>query len=300
MGSEYKPRTTLIVAPVSVMSNWIIQIKKHVNQSDKKKILSVVKYHGPNRRDKTSLVSFNQVDVMITSYGTLASEIKAYNADKETDPSLTATTRRKKTPKAPSIFDLYFHRVVLDEAHIIRNAKTGFFKACQKIRADHRLCLTGTPFVNKPNDIQSLLHFLQVQPLCSKKAFDTAVTERIQRRDPAGLGTLRTTMASIALRRTKANVLSTIKLVTKTVEERIVKFPVGSQHKAIHDVLYTTTRAAFIGFLNGEDDDRIKQNYMAFIELVLRVRQSCCHAGLVPAERVEKAKEVRGKIVRRF
>lgn len=296
IGGEYKPRTTLIVAPVSVMANWMIQISKHVNQSGKKKILTVAKYHGANRHGKTSLVMLNQVDVLITTYHTLATEIKQYEAERENEQSLTAITKSKrKTKKTPSIFDLHFHRVVLDEAHIIRNPSTGFFKACQKIHADHRLCLTGTPFVNKPKDIQSLLHFLQVEPLCAKQAFERAVTERIQNRDPAGLSTLRATMASIALRRTKANVHSTIQLVPKTVDKVIVKFPAKSQHKLIHDVLYMTTRAAFIGFLNGKDVDGIKQNYMAFIELVLRVRQSCDHAGLVPPERIENAKNVRGK-----
>jgi SWI/SNF-related matrix-associated actin-dependent regulator of chromatin subfamily A3 len=296
MGGEYKPRTTLIVAPVSVMSAWIMQINKHVNKGGKKPILSFMKYHGPKRKDMTALVQLNQVDILLTSFGTLSSDFKTYIAEKENDASLTAITksmRGKEKRNLPTIFDLHFHRVVLDEAHIIRNSTTGFFKACQAIRADHRLCLTGTPFVNRPSDIQSLLQFLQVQPLCVKQVFDKAVTKKIMARNPAGLSTLRATMACVALRRTKAKVLSTIKLVTKTVDEKIVYFPAG-EHKRIHDLLYAIARTAYLGFLKHEDHEGISGNFMQFMELVLRIRQSCCHVGLISAERVENAERLWG------
>jgi SNF2-related domain/Ring finger domain len=292
MSRGFNPRTTLIVAPVSVLSAWNMQIKEFVNKDGKKQILCVRNYHGANREDMIAMVSLNQVDILLTTYGTLTSDFKKYIAEKENDPSLTAVSTSKRGTKkrnVPTIFDLHFHRVVLDEAHIIRNANTGFFKACHRIHADHRLCLTGTPFVNHPQDIQSLLQFLQVQPFCNKKVFDKTVTKRIQRRDLGGLGTLRAPMACVTLRRTKANVLSTIKLVSKTVDERIVQFPPG-EHKRIHDLLFATTRAAFVGLLKGKDHEGIADNYMQFMELVLRVRQSCCHVGLVPAERVEMVK----------
>ena len=119
------------------------------------------------------------------------------------------------------------------------------------------------------------------------------MTERIKKRDIAGLSLLRTTMSFVCLRRTKAKVMSTIKLVSKTVEDRIVKFPAG-EHKRIHDLLYVTTKAAFIGFLRSKHKEGIADNYMAFLELVLRVRQACCHAGLVPEDRVQRAEAVLG------
>lgn len=127
-----------------------------------------------------------------------------------------------------------------------------------------------------------------------KAVFDRSVTERIKNRDDRGLSTLRACMAYIALRRNKAQVHSTIKLVQKTVENRVISFPTGV-HQSIHEVLFTSARAVFVGFLRSqakEGGDGIGQNYMAFLELILRVRQSCCHGGLVPKERRESAMQV--------
>lgn len=47
------------------------------------------------------------------------------------------------------IFDIHFHRIILDEAHTIRNSDTARFKSTMLISADYKLCLTGTPYVNK-------------------------------------------------------------------------------------------------------------------------------------------------------
>jgi SWI/SNF-related matrix-associated actin-dependent regulator of chromatin subfamily A3 len=162
----------------------------------------------------------------------------------------------------------------------IRNSKTGFFKAITQLHAERKLCLTGTPFVNKPDDIHSLLAFLGVQPLCKKQVFKTAVTQQIANRKEAGLATVRTTMVYIALRRKKSEVESTIKLVSKDVQQRYITFPEGD-HKTIHDVLFVSARSAFLGLLR-LGDDQVVNNFMALLELLLRVRQACCHAELVP------------------
>ncbi|KAL3902675.1 MAG: hypothetical protein SGARI_005727, partial [Bacillariaceae sp.] len=99
----------------------------------------------------------------------------------EDDHYLPASmTRKRKAPaNRPStwIFELEFHRVVLDEAHKIRNSKTKFFKSCCAILANRRLAITGTPFVNKTEDIHSLLSFLNANnanvsnPLLPKDKF---------------------------------------------------------------------------------------------------------------------------------
>jgi SNF2-related domain len=64
--------------------------------------------------------------------------------------------------------------------------------------------------VNRPEDIRSLLAFLQVQPLCQKKVFKQYVSEPIHNNQEVGLSTLRTTMAHVALRRTKTAVESKV------------------------------------------------------------------------------------------
>jgi SNF2 family DNA or RNA helicase len=228
------------------------------------------------------------VDILITSYHTIVSDFKKDLEAKEGEKK--GQKKKKRKLASTSLFDLVFHRIVLDEAHIIRNSKTGFFKAITQLQADRKLCLTGTPFVNKPDDIHSLLSFLGVHPLSDKAVFKKTVTQQIADRREAGLATLRTTMVYVALRRKKSEVESIIKLVSKTVQHRFITFPEGD-HKTIHDVLYNSARSAFLGLLR-LGDDKVANNFMQMLELVLRVRQACCHGGLVPEERRENATRV--------
>ena len=51
---------------------------------------------------------------------------------------------------------LQWKRAILDEAHTIRNRNTRMFKAMDEVIAECRWCLTGTPYVNRAEDIQSL------------------------------------------------------------------------------------------------------------------------------------------------
>ena len=55
------PGTTLILAPVSVMSNWVQQIERYVKKEDALKVLT---YHGSNRKRMTHR-EFDEYDVSI-------------------------------------------------------------------------------------------------------------------------------------------------------------------------------------------------------------------------------------------
>lgn len=114
------PGSTLIVAPVSVMSNWEQQIRRHVADKHQPKVLV---YHSSSKAKNTS---FEDYDVVITSYGRLAQELDS-GAKKLTKPSMQ------------------WRRLVLDEGHTIRNAKTKVAKAACLLNAQSRWALTGTP-----------------------------------------------------------------------------------------------------------------------------------------------------------
>lgn len=152
--SNAPPRCTLIVCPVTVVSNWVLQIRKHVNGNIDNKVLKVATYHGSNREKSVPLVQYNKVDILITSYHTLAADLKKLEAE-AADPAAFKKKQKKRkiSGNQLSIFDVAFHRLVLDEAHIIRSgSKTGLFKAAVKLQSKYRLGLTGTPFVNRPSE----------------------------------------------------------------------------------------------------------------------------------------------------
>lgn len=115
------PGSTLIVAPVSVMSNWKQQIQTHV-LPDKQP--SVLVYHGGKRMTAKELIKY---DVVITSYGRLAQDHDPNGNEALTSPLIK------------------WRRVVLDEGHMIRNAKTRVASAAGMVNAESRWVLTGTP-----------------------------------------------------------------------------------------------------------------------------------------------------------
>uniref|UniRef100_A0A915K295 SNF2 N-terminal domain-containing protein n=1 Tax=Romanomermis culicivorax TaxID=13658 RepID=A0A915K295_ROMCU len=91
------------------------QFVEHLNSKIK---LSVYQYYGTNR---TTLESLRRKDIVITTYGTLSSCYK-----KRLDP----------------LFQIDWLRIVLDEAHMIRNPNSRMAHACCALRADRRWVLT--------------------------------------------------------------------------------------------------------------------------------------------------------------
>lgn len=103
-------KCTLIVCPVSVMSNWIHQVKHHVEEG----VLTLELYHGTNRQDL--LHKINEIDILLVSYHTLAAEYGSAFGEEEEDAKQEEPTPKKKKCKKDTIFDIEFHRIVLDEA----------------------------------------------------------------------------------------------------------------------------------------------------------------------------------------
>lgn len=253
-----EPVCTLIVCPVSVMTNWIEQIDTHVQDG----VLRAEIYAGSDRASLIPKLKRNQIDVLIVSYDTLRSD---YNNRGTSDSASTASNKKKGKKgkklkgKQATLFDTAFHRLILDEAQTIRTSTTGFFASASTLKASNKMCLTGTPFVNRPDDIHSLLSFLELQPLNDKEFFRTFITKPIQGDaydKKLGMARLRMAMSQIALRRTKNS--SKIELVDKEHHLRRIDFPEGD-HKNIHDVLYETAKAAFGAVIQYEDPDAPEQ-----------------------------------------
>ena len=120
---------TLIVSPLSLLSNWTSQIEEHLVPST----LSVLVFHGTNKKD--TKLDLGKYDIVITSYGVLVADYKAEGLDK---------SDKKPRKSNRSIFGRIWKRVVLDEGHTIRNARTKMSRAAVRLDAVARWSLTGT------------------------------------------------------------------------------------------------------------------------------------------------------------
>lgn len=180
--------TTLIVAPVSVMSNWVQQIERHVKKGNPLKVLT---YHGSNRKRMTYR-EFGEYDVVVTSYGTLSTEYSSKGKAAE------------KIPRKEGLFSINWARVVLDEGHNIRNPSTKSAVAATSLLAVARWVLTGTPIVNSIKDLYSMLKFLGITGgLERMEIFNAVLTRRLAIGDPTAELILQSVMRTMSLRRKK-------------------------------------------------------------------------------------------------
>ncbi|KAG6007531.1 hypothetical protein E4U21_005832 [Claviceps maximensis] len=242
--------TTLIVAPVSVMSNWKQQIERHVKSEY---IPSVFIYHGSKTMTDKELMRY---DVVITSYGKLA---------------------REKDPKVPQVLlssNIQWKRVVLDEGHIIRNASTKVALAACAITAKSRWVLTGTPIINSVRDLHSLVKFLHITGGIEKPdIFNTKVTRKLATGDSSAEAILQALMQDICLRRKKDMKFIDLKLPPKKEYLHHVTF--HPEEKRRYDALLDEARGAFAEY-QAKTAGRNGQ-IQGVLERLLRLRQTCNH-----------------------
>ncbi|KAK5056695.1 hypothetical protein LTR84_012227 [Exophiala bonariae] len=178
-------KTTLVVVPFSLLFVWSMQLNLHVKPGQ----MSTCVFHGARRH----LIAANlfDYDVVITTLNTVASEWKRHR------DSRTQSGRNK-------FFTTYWHRIVLDEAHMVRSQRTNIARAICALESHHRWCITGTPIQNKLGDLYSLLKFLRIHPYDSLEDFERDIAQPWRNQlDEAALHRIQLLVRMIALRRSR-------------------------------------------------------------------------------------------------
>ena len=108
-------------------------------------------------------------------------------------------------PTAGPLFRIAWARVILDEAHTIRNPVTVGAKAAAALVARSRWAATGTPILNGADDLFGLWRFLRYAPYGRRQAFRALIADPLAAGSPAGLARLQAALGAVTLRRTKAS-----------------------------------------------------------------------------------------------
>ncbi|KAJ5685341.1 hypothetical protein N7536_007960 [Penicillium majusculum] len=253
-------KTTLIIAPVGVMSNWRNQIQDHAH---KETAPSVLIYHGSGKKEAANLAKY---DVVITSYGALALDFNP-NANK---------------PPVKGIFSLHWRRVVLDEGHTIRNPSSKASLAACGLRADSRWTLTGTPIINTLKDLYAQIRFLKFSGgLEDLRIFNSVLIRPLTAGEPEARLLLEALMGTICLRRRKD--MSFINLKLPEMTSRIIRIKFNAHEQEKYNAFQTEAKGALLDF---KDKDG-KTKYSHLLEVLLRLRQVCNHWALCK-NRVDK------------
>ncbi|KAG2188307.1 hypothetical protein INT44_001060 [Umbelopsis vinacea] len=270
--SKLPSPTTLIVCPMSLLGQW----RDEFLRGSKENTLKVEVYYGTSRDSSlvNRLQSWNGAapDVLITTYGTVLSEWMSDSNTKDLQSGL---------------YSVDFWRVILDEAHHIKNRLSKTSKACSALSAIRRWVVTGTPIQNKLDDLYALVHFLKHEPWSNYSFWRAFITIPFQNKDVRAYDVVQTVLEPIVLRRTKTmrdaqgNLLVT--LPSKQIDIEYLDFTPEEQD--IYNSLYTDSKTKFSYFCAA---GKALSNYASIFQLLMRLRQVSCHPYLVVKDGIDK------------
>ncbi|EPE31291.1 P-loop containing nucleoside triphosphate hydrolase [Glarea lozoyensis ATCC 20868] len=243
-------KTTLLVSPLSTIANWEEQIKQHVKPGALKYYI----YHGSGRiKDVNKLAQF---DLVITTYGSVASEFN---------------NRSKQKHGVYPLEEMNWFRIVLDEAHMIREQSTQQSKAICRLQASRRWAVTGTPVQNKLEDLGALMTFLRVKPFDEKGGFAQYIMAPFKMCDPEILPKLRLLVDSITLRRLKDR----IDLPQR--RDELVKLDFSPAERHLYDVFAKNASDRVKVIVNQREKSLGGRTYVHILQSILRLRLICAH-----------------------
>ncbi len=167
---------TLLLCPMSLVGNWQREAAKFTPD------LRVYAHHGRERLAGEALRDrLAETDLIVTTYATAARDID-------------------------ELAGCEWHRVVLYEAQAIKNSLSRSAKAVKRLRAGHRVALTGTPVENRLAELWSIMDFLNAGMLGSSEQFRTRYAIPVERHGLTGPAErLRTITRPYVLRRLKTD-----------------------------------------------------------------------------------------------
>ncbi|XP_062105253.1 DNA repair protein RAD5A isoform X2 [Humulus lupulus] len=267
---------SLIVCPMTLLGQWKAEIESHVKPGS----LTVYVHYGQSRpKDATFLT---QSDVVITTYGVLASEFSTEN-----------------TEESGGLYSIRWFRVVLDEAHTIKSSKSQISIATAALVADCRWCLTGTPIQNKLEDLYSLLRFLRVEPWGNWAWWNKLIQKPFEEGDERGLKLVQSILKRIMLRRTKFSTdrNGRLILVLPPADIQVIYCELTEAEKDFYEALFKRSKVKFDQFV---EQGRVLHNYASILELLLRLRQCCDHPFLVMSRGDTQEFSDLSKLAKRF
>lgn len=245
-------KATLLVCPLSTVTNWEEQIKQHVLPGT----LNYHIYHGSNRiKDPAKLSTF---DLVITTYGSVSNEL---------------SSRRKGKDGQYPLEQLGWFRIVLDEAHMIREHSTLQFKAICRLQAERRWAVTGTPVQNRLDDLAALLAFLRLHPFHDRGKFLRYIVEPFKACDPEIVPKLRVLVDTVTLRRLKD------KIDLPPREDLVIKLDFSPEERSIYDLFARNAqdRVQVLAGTNNNGKIMGGNAYIHILKAILRLRLLCAH-----------------------
>ncbi|XP_036199838.1 transcription termination factor 2 isoform X3 [Myotis myotis] len=297
--TEFTSHGTLIICPASLTHHWKKEVEKRVSHNK----LRVYLYHGPNRDQRAKVLS--TYDIVITTYSLVAKEIPTKKQE-----GLVPGTNLSEEGIATPLLRIVWARIVLDEAHNVKNPRVQTSIAVCKLQARARWAVTGTPIQNNLLDMYSLLKFLRCSPFDEFNLWKSQVDNGTKK----GGERLSILTRSLLLRRTKDQLDSTGKPLVVLPQRtfQLHRLKLSEEEETVYSVLFARSRSALQSYLKRQESgdkqsgrspdnpfSRVAQEFgssaparsvatdsqrsstVHILSQLLRLRQCCCHLSLL-------------------
>ncbi len=247
----------LVVCPTTLMFNWQNEIRKFTPS------LTMYVHHGGTRIRET--LNQDHIDVIITTYGTLRSDIKQF-------------------------IEVDFDYVVLDESQAIKNPSSKVTKAACVLKAKNRLCLSGTPLQNNTFDIFAQMNFLNPGMLGSQEFFKNEFSVPIDKfGEKDQKDHLRKLLYPFILRRTKEQVAKDL----PEKQEMILFCEMGNEQRKIYEAYRNDFRDKILGVVQ---EQGISKSQLTILQGLMKLRQICDSPAIMKEQDGEKFPNVSVKL----
>ena len=300
--------STLVIAPLSLIAQWEEELASKTD-------LSHLVYYDTSKK-ATGAEVFSCVDVVVTTYGSVQSEYASLARSSKTNNGSIEPSHSHPLLKHD------WKRVILDEAHGIKNTGTVVSKACCMLKAEYRWCVTGTPIQNSLQDVYGLLKFLRHEPWCEATFWKNAITNSLsgasngtgnasamadnnedgKEEGPspqalavsAAFGRVKRVLAPIILRRTKDTLTEdgTPILTLPPIDSSVINVSLSDPEREFYNALLERSQSVFEGFLN---NGTAAKSWFAIFSLLQMLRQACDHVSLTVKKTLESGEETKLK-----
>jgi hypothetical protein len=239
-------RATLLICPLSTMTNWKEQIKDHFPEG--RSTLKWTRYHGTERL-KMRYEELADHDIVLTTYNIIAKDLMT---------------------KARALPWINWFRIVLDEAHTIRNP-TNQSKAACTMMGQRRWAVTGTPVQNRLEDLGALFNFIRLKPFDNNSGFNQFILHPFKNADPEVVPKLQLLVSTVTIRRTK----EIIKHEVPAKMDLVVRLQFSKEEQLLHDWFEQDTQRKVNAVTQGEKMGG--HSYARILTAILNLRLICAH-----------------------
>jgi len=245
-------KPTLVIMPTSLIGNWKSEIEKFTPD------LSYLELYGAERKEKFTQI--DRYDIVLTTYQLAQRDREWFERE-------------------------HFFYIVLDEAQKIKNPKTKMALAIKSFHASHRLALSGTPIENHLGELWSIFDFLMPGFLDNLSFFREWYQNPIEKeRNMTRREILNRKTAPFILRRTKEEVVLELPGKTEIVKRAVL----GKKQAVLYENIRVTMEKRVRETIQSKG---LSKSHITILDALLKLRQVCCHPGLLKLDAAKKVKE---------